>query len=165
VKLQERIRKLQLSEGTIRIVNLGLLAFILVPLAGTARLPAEFSTKTERLIVEIDGINYGAFEPVKDMKSKKDVSIVGVKSSFQKITLSRHFVTDQSLYKWADNAMRGQSQLKDVVLISENAEGAEIARHVLKNSQPVSAVVEASNPEVGGLHEKIEFAVQSIQEL
>ncbi len=70
------------------------------------------------------------------------------------MTLSRHFVTDQSLYKWADDAMRGQSRLKDVVLISENAEGVEVARHLLRHSQPVSAIVEASNPGIGGLHEK-----------
>lgn len=170
MRLPGYLKKILQSPNGIRIANVALLAFILVPLAGTQRLPAGFSSKIARVIVEIEGVNYGAFDPVNDLDKTDDVIgggdvIGGEKGNFLRVTLSRHFVTDQSLYKWADLAMQGQSRLKDVVLISENAEGVEVARHMLRNSQPVSAVVEASNPEVGGLHEKIEFAVRSIQQL
>lgn len=164
MRLPRCLNNIRQSQKAIRIANLLLLAFVLAPLAATERLPAGFSSKVRRVVVEIDGVNYGAFEPIKNLE-QGDGFIGGDKSTFHRVILSRHFVTDQSLYKWADDAMRGQSRLKDVVLISENAEGIEVARHLLKYSQPVSAVVEASNPGVGGLHEKIEFAVQSIQQL
>ncbi|MCX6115998.1 MAG: hypothetical protein NT027_00510 [Proteobacteria bacterium] len=165
---RSRSNESKTRSNLMRILNLGLLGFVLIPLAGTSRLPAGFSDGAAKMIVEIDGVSFGAFDPVilgpaREI-GKTDI-IDGTKTTFQKIVLKRHFVTDQSLYKWADVAMKGQSHLKDVILISENAEGVEIARHVLKNTQPVSAIVEASNPEVGGLHEKVEFAVQSISKL
>jgi hypothetical protein len=158
-----RLKIKQLPRRFVRLTNFALLAFILAPLAATERLPAGFSSKVVRVTVEIDGINFGAFEPIQSILSDSDAGEGSGKMS--KISLSRHFVTDQSLYKWADEAMRGQAHLRDLTLISENAEGVEVARHLLKNSQPVSAVVEASNPGVGGLHEKVEFAVQSVQRL
>jgi len=164
VRLPRRLQNLSKSPRAIRIANVLLLTFVLAPLAATQRLPAGFSSKVSRVVVEIDGVNYGAFEPIKNLE-KGEGTIGGDKGTFHRVTLARHFVTDQSLYKWADDAMRGQSRLMDVVLISENAEGVEVARHLLKHSQPVSAVVEASNPGIGGLHEKIEFAVQAIQQL
>ena len=156
--------KMPSTSNLVRIANIALLAFILAPIAATERLPAGFSSKVSRVVVEIDGVNYGAFDPVKDLDKTK-ATINGEKGHFHRVVLSRDFVTDQSLYKWAEEMMRGQSHCKDIVLVSENAEGAEVGRHVLKLSQPISAVVEASNPEVGGLHEKIEFAVQKIQAL
>jgi hypothetical protein len=152
------------SPQTVRWTNFILLTLILVPLVGTSRLPAGFSNKVNRIEVEIDGVKFGAFDPVLDLASQERV-IAGEKASFKKVVLKRNFVTDQSLYHWANGEMRGQSKLKDVVLISQNSEGVELGRYVLKNSQPISAVVEAGNPEVGGLHEKVEFAVQSIQGL
>ena len=164
MRLPRCLQKIQTSRNFVRIANGVLLAFVLVPLAATERLPASFSSKVARVVVEIEGVNYGAFEPIKDLV-KGEGLIDGDKGHFRRVTLSRHFVTDQSLFKWADDAMRGQSRLKDLLLISENAEGVEVARHLLRRTQPVSAVVEASNPEVGGLHEKIEFAVESIQSL
>lgn len=164
VRLPNSLQNLMKSQQAVRSAQIALLAFVLAPLAATERLPAGFSSKVARVVVEIDGVNYGAFDPIKNLEKGEGV-IGGDKSTFHKVTLARHFVTDQSLYKWADDSMRGQSRLKDIVLISENAEGVEVARHLLKHSQPVSAVVEASNPEVGGLHEKIEFAVQAIHSL
>ena len=164
VQLPNRLHNFFKSQNVIRMANAALLVLVLVPLAATERLPASFSSKVTRVVVEIDGVNYGAFDPIKNLE-KGDGVIDGEKGNFHRVILTRHFVTDQSLYKWADDEMRGQSRLKDIVLISENAEGVEVARHLLKHSQPVAAVVEASNPEVGGLHEKIEFAVQSIQPL
>ncbi|MEI6833820.1 MAG: hypothetical protein WCL28_07485, partial [bacterium] len=82
-----------------------------------------------------------------------------------RIELSRGFGTDPSLCLWASSLMRGNTSLKDVILISENADGVEVARYVLRMSQPVAWTVEASNPEVGGLHERVEFAVQKVERL
>ena len=161
---RRNLHKILHSQRAVRAANIALLAFVLAPLAATERLPAGFSSKVSRIVVEIDGVNYGAFDPVKDL-DKAEATIDGEKGQFHRVALSRDFVTDQSLYKWAEEMMRGQSHRKDIVLISENADGVEVGRHVLKMSQPISAAVEASNPEVGGLHEKIEFAVQKIQQL
>jgi hypothetical protein len=113
------------------------------------------------MTVEIDGVNYGAFTPVDGLEqlasSKVDAGDV------KRVALSRDFVTDPSLYLWANSLMQANTGLKNVTLISENADGVEVARHELRMAQPVAWAVEASNPEVGGLHEKVEFAVQKIE--
>ena len=144
----------------IRMANACLLALVLVPIAATERLPAAFSGKVARMIVEIDGVNYGAFSPVKNLDH---MDVVSGRREASRVELSRDFVTDPSLYLWANSLMRGNTGLKDVTLISENADGVEVARHVLRMSQPVAWTVEASNPEVGGLHERVEFAIQKVE--
>ena len=160
MRLLRNLKLNQQSNRMVRIANACLLTLVLVPLAATERLPAGFSGKITRMVVEIDGVNYGAFAPVKDIDRMADT----VKSNEAgRVALSRDFVTDPSLYLWANSLMRGNTGLKDVTLISENADGVEVARHVLRMSQPVAWTVEASNPEVGGLHEKVEFAVQKIE--
>ncbi len=157
------LRKLNLDHSSsrkVRVANLLLLAFLLVPIAATQRLPAGFSGKASRMVVEIEGVSYGAFSPVASIDSLVD-SLES--SEHARVELSRDFVTDPSLYLWANSLMRGNTGLKDVTLISENADGVEVARHMLRMSQPVAWTVEAGNPEVGGLHEKVVFAVQRIE--
>ena len=144
----------------VRVANLCLLGLLLVPIVATERLPASFSSKVTSMTVEIDGVSFGAFSPIKDLER-----LTGNPLSAEagRIELSRNFVTDPSLYLWANTLMKTSAGLKDITLISENSDGVEISRHVLQMSQPVSWTVEASNPEVGGLHEKVEFAVQKIE--
>jgi hypothetical protein len=151
----------QQSNRVTRIANACLLVLILVPLAATERLPASFSGRIARMTVEIDGVNYGAFTPVDSLDQLSTVKPMA--GEVKKIALSRDFVTDPSLYLWANSLMRANTGLKNVTLISENADGVEVARHELRMAQPVAWTVEASNPEVGGLHEKVEFAVQKIE--
>ncbi len=151
----------QQSNRLIRIVNACLLALILVPLAATERLPASFSGRVTRMTVEIDGVNYGAFMPIDSLDQLAAAKPAA--GEVKKITLTRDFVTDPSLYLWANSLMRANAGLKNVTLISENADGVEVARHELRMAQPVAWTVEASNPEVGGLHEKVEFAVQDVE--
>jgi hypothetical protein len=162
VRLMSLLSSKSLSGRKIRIANLVLLAFLLVPIAATQRLPASFSSKTARMVVEIDGVSYGAFPPVAELDEMVD-SIESTKDA--RVTLSRDFVTDPSLYLWANSLMQGNTGLKDVTLISENAEGVEVARHRLRMSQPVAWTVESGNPEVGGLHEKVVFAVHKVERL
>jgi hypothetical protein len=152
-----------LSNRMVRIVNGCLLALILVPLAATERLPANFSGRVARMTVEIEGVNFGAFVPVENLEQLIEAN--RPTGDLRKIALSRDFVTDPSLYLWANSLMRANSGLKNVTLISENADGVEVARHELRMAQPVAWTVEASNPEIGGLHERVEFAVQSIRRL
>jgi hypothetical protein len=162
VQLLRNFKSNDKTNRLVRFANLCLLALILVPIAATDRLPASFSGRVSRMVVEIDGVNYGAFTPVKDLDQLVDEV---TKTEGGRIALSRDFVTDPSLYLWANSLMRGNTSLKDVSLISENADGVEVARYVLRMSQPVAWTVEASNPEVGGLHERVEFAVQKVDRL
>ncbi len=150
------------SSKVVRVANLCLLGLLLVPMVATERLPASFSNKITSMVVEIDGVTFGAFSPVKDL-DRLAGSVLTAESG--RIELSRDFVTDPSLYLWANTLMKTSAGLKDVTLISENADGVEISRHVLRMSQPAAWTVEASNPEVGGLHEKVEFSVQKIERL
>jgi hypothetical protein len=162
VRLLRRFKSDDNANRLVRIANACLLALVLIPIAATERLPASFSGRVSRMVVEIDGVSFGAFTPVKDLDQ-----LVGSASAENggRIALSRDFVTDPSLYLWANSLMRGNTSLKDVSLISENADGVEVARYVLRMSQPVAWTVEASNPEVGGLHERVEFAVQKVERL
>ena len=150
----------QKSSQVVRFANICLLGLLLVPMVATERLPANFNSKVTAMVVEIDGVSFGSFSPVKEIDQ-----LVGSKLSTEagRIELSRDFVTDPSLYLWANTLMKTSAGLKDLTLISENADGVEISRHVLQMSQPVAWTIEASNPEVGGLHEKVEFAVQNIE--
>jgi hypothetical protein len=160
VRLLRQLSSAHSSSRKVRVANLLLLAFLLVPIAATQRLPASFSGKISRMVVEIEGVNYGAFSPVTNLDGMAD-SLEA--SEHARVELSRDFVTDPSLYLWANSLMRSNTGLKDVTLISENADGVEVARHTLRMSQPVAWTVEAGNPEVGGLHEKVVFAVQKIE--
>lgn len=162
MRLLRRLQSSNHSNRLVRIANACLLALVLIPIAATERLPASFSGRVSRMVVEIDGVNFGSFTPVKDIEQMV-MSSSAVNGS--RIALSRDFVTDPSLYLWANALMRGNTSLKDVSLISENADGVEVARYVLRMSQPVAWTVEASNPEVGGLHERVEFAVQKVERL
>jgi len=160
VRLLRNFKLNQQPSRLVRVANACLLALVLVPIAATERLPAAFSGKVARMLVEIDGVNFGAFSPVKDLDHL--VGSYGHRDA-GRVELSRDFVTDPSLYLWANSLMRGNTGLKDVTLISENADGVEVARHVLRMSQPVALTVEASNPEVGGLQERVEFAIQKVE--
>jgi hypothetical protein len=161
VRLFGNLTQQQNSGRLIRVANACLLALILVPLAATERLPAGFSGKVTRMTVEIDGVNYGAFTPVDGLEQLASSKVEA--GDVKRVALSRDFVTDPSLYLWANSLMKANTGLKNVTLISENADGVEVARHELRMAQPVAWAVEASNPEVGGLHEKVEFAVQKIE--
>lgn len=129
---------------------------------------AGFTKEEVRTKVEIDGVDYGTFDRVEglsDLNSMKDLgagAISGSPQTFRKITLTRDFVTDPSLYLWAKNMMHGRSDLKDVHVVMQNREGEEISRYVLRFCQPLSWSVEAANPALGGFHEKIDLAVQEI---
>lgn len=164
MRLLRRFQSDQKASRLVRIANACLLALVLIPIAATERLPASFSGRVSRMVVEIDGVRFGAFTPVRDIESLVSAGSASVTNG-NRITLSRDFVTDPSLYLWANSLMKGNTSLKDVSLISENADGVEVARYVLRMSQPVAWTVEASNPEVGGLHERVEFAVQKVDRL
>lgn len=123
--------------------------------------PAGFSAQDTQTHVEIDGVNYGAFDNI-DGLSEFHESADQALPSFRKVTFKRDFVTDPSLYLWAKNVMHGRSDLKDVNVVVENREGEELTRYVLKFCQPLSWTVEAANPALGGFHETIDMAVQEI---
>jgi len=140
----------------------GLVAIALVTTAVATRMsPAGYSAQDLRAHVEIDGVNYGTFDDIGGL----DAALHGAgtkNEGLHKITLTRDFVTDPSLYLWAKNIMHGRSDLKDVHIVMENREGEEIQRYVLKFCQPLSWTVEAANPSLGGFHEKVDLAVQEI---
>jgi hypothetical protein len=133
---------------------------LFVVVAATEKSTAGFSKVVTKTSVEIDGESYGAFEPITNLDERSAAVPTG--QSFR-IVLQRDFVTDPSLYLWANSFVQLHVNAKDIALISQNAEGQVLARHTLRLSQPVSWDVEAGRPGTGGFHEKVEFAVQHIQ--
>ena len=61
----------------VRVANACLLVLVLVPIAATERLPASFSGKVARMVVEIEGVNYGSFTPVKEIDRLADSRWLG----------------------------------------------------------------------------------------
>ena len=114
-----------------------------------------------RAHVEIDGVDYGAFDVIEGLDQAESDG-QGGEEPFHRISLRRDFVTDPSLYLWAKNIMHGRSDLKDVHVVMSSRDGEELSRYVLKFCQPLSWTVEAANPASGGFHEKIDLAVQEI---
>lgn len=125
---------------------------------------ASFSSVAHRVVVQIDGKNYGAFEPV-DLNTMAAKSLRGSKNKFHQIALQRHFVTDSSLYLWAKDLAGSHNELKDIHLVAENKDGAVIGSYVLKLSQPVSWTVESDKTMPAGFVEKVVVATQQIQRL
>jgi hypothetical protein len=137
------------------------LAALTFPFLATRMSPAGFSTQDTRLHVEIDGMNYGAFDKIDGLETLTP-SHGTPALNFRKITFKRDFVTDPSLYLWAKNVMHGRAELKDVHVVLATKDGEELSRYVLKFCQPLSWSVEAANPALGGFHENIEMAVQDV---
>lgn len=151
---------------------------LLIPFASTEKSPASFSSKAVRAHVEIEGVDYGAFDQIDGLASALQDAMVASSAienadsdnndatvamlRHRKITLQRDFVTNPSLYLWAKTVMEERSGLKDVSLVFENRDGDEISRYVLKLCQPLSWSLEAANPALGGFHEKVDLAVQGV---
>lgn len=137
-----------------------LVCAFLTPAILTQISPAGFSTGDVYTHVEIDGVDYGAFDKIEGLDELLEN---GAKpGEFGMVTLKREFVTDPSLYLWAKNMTSARSDLKDVHIVMENRDGEEINRYVLRFVQPLSWTVEAANPSLGGFSEKVDLAVQEV---
>lgn len=113
--------------------------------------------------VEIDGIDFGPFDTIEGVdKFAQDGFPREEGASFEKIHLSREFVTHPSLYLWAKNQTSRKYGPKDIHLVTENEEGYIVSRKVLQLCQPLSWSVESSNPSLGGFNESVDLAVQKV---
>lgn len=135
---------------------------LVAPVIITKMSTAGYSEQDLRTYIEIDGVNYGSFDQIDDLKDQAKNNKFANNETFRRITLKRDFVTDPSLYLWAKNMMRSRADLKDINVVVESRDGEELSRYVLKYCQPLSWTVEAANPALGGFHEKIDLAVQEI---
>lgn len=132
---------------------------VALPWVFTKLSSASYSHEELRTHISIEGIDYGYFDSIGNLNQIEQEGYTG---SYKKITLARDFVTDPSLYVWAQNTMKERAELKDVMVTIETREGEPLSRFVLKYVQPLTWTVEAANPALGGFHEKIELAVQEI---
>jgi len=92
-------------------------------------------------------------------------TVNGDSGELNKVTFKRDFVADPSLFLWAKNTMHERTELKDIHIVTKNRDGSEVNRVVLRMCQPLSLSVEAANPALGGYHEKVDMAVQDIEQL
>lgn len=126
-------------------------------------LPAAFTSPVTHTRVEIDGVDYGPFDRIEGLdKFSANGHPAESGSTYSRITLSRDFVTDPSLYLWAKERMSRKFGLKDIHLITADENGNMVSRKVLRLCQPLSWSVEATNPSLGGFNETIDLAVQEI---
>ncbi len=146
----------------LRLAAICVFSFLAVSVASTKKSPANFEDQVARTFVEIDGVDYGAFDIVSGLEDNAPKITFGGRS-YTRVALKRDFVTEPSLYLWAKDASGDRGGLKDVQLVMENREGEELARVALRLCQPLSWTVEASNPATGGFHEAVDLAVHSIE--
>lgn len=142
---------LNLLLSIVTVGTIGLLAF-------TKHIRAGFEPTALDVHVEVEDTDFGVFENISGLEKLNLNSGEG----FNRIVLKRHFVTDPSFYLWARNVSKEHVGPKNVNLIYKDQEGNEISRVVLKASQPIAWTVEASDPTLGGFHERIELAVQKV---
>lgn len=127
------------------------------------KLPAGFTSPTLKTRIEIDGVNFGVFEQIQGLDQFSSAGLpVKNHHSYAKVTLSRNFVTDPSLYLWVKNRMSRKSELKNIYLITEDENKKMISKQILESCQPLSWSVESINPSLGGFNETIDLAVQKI---
>ena len=135
---------------------------LLTPFLFTKQVPAGFSRGHLQTFVEIDGVNYGSFDELKELEKVNIDNPVVQGTAFKAMRLKRDFVTEPSLYFWAKKTLQNRLGLKDLHLILKDANGDEISRYILHSCQPLSWTMEASNPALGGYYETIDLAVQEI---
>ncbi len=136
-------------------------SLLAVVFAAAKNLPASFYTSNNRMQIEIEGVNYVTFDPIKIPRfDDNDANTV----EGARVLLRRDFVTDPSLYLWAKKLMTRRSALKDIHLVTINEDGEEVSRKILKLCQPLSWTVEAADPALGGFHETIELAIQDVED-
>ncbi len=114
-------------------------------------------TKTETH-VEIDGVNYGFINKIDNLSDLTPEQ--GKGESFTRVSLKRDFVTEPSLYLWAQTNLQNRNHLNHITVITESKQG--LKRYELKNCKPLNGTFETADPSQGGFHEKIELAVQEI---
>ncbi|SMF79241.1 hypothetical protein [Pseudobacteriovorax antillogorgiicola] len=143
-------------------------ALLLVPMiaviaVGSHQIKAAFYNPVLTTYVEIDGVNYGAFDQIDGLQLFAEDGYPDTDGdTYQTVRLSREFVTDPSLYLWAKNRMQRKMGLQDIHLITEDEDGNVVSQLVLQLCQPLSWSVESTNPSLGGFNETIDFAVQKI---
>lgn len=125
------------------------------------KLTAGFSGDEIFTHVEIDGEQYGSFNPVNNLD--EIISLNYTDRDYSVITLSRNFITDRSLYVWARETTSKREGLKNIHLVMRDKEGNERSRYVLKLCQPISWSLETADPSTGGFYEKISLTVQEVE--
>lgn len=132
---------------------------------------AYFNTEDAKILVEIDGLSYGAFDTVEELSEVFQVDSIAEVAGAEKgdqiftVRLYRSFVTDPSLYLWAKNSTSLKEEPKDVTLIVKDESGHEITRYLLKGSQPISWSIESpDNGAVNGFTERVDLAVQEVHQ-
>ncbi|NRA44075.1 MAG: phage tail protein [Oligoflexales bacterium] len=127
----------------------------------TSGVSAKFTPLQTKTHIEIDGLDYGTFDHINDLRDLTSQR-QHTDESFTRVSLKRDFVTDPSLYLWAKKASETRASLTDIRLIMKTEEGEEVSRYILKLCKPLSWTVEAAGPAIGGFYEKVDLAVQEI---
>ena len=142
---------------------LALLAGVVLTMALKKQVQAALYTPVTVTKIEIDGTNFGSIDQISGIDNfSEDGFPVNNMRSHEKISISREFVTEPSLYLWAKKRMKRKSDPKDIHLVVEDENGNVLKRQVLQLCQPLSWSMESTNSSLGGFNETIDIAVQKI---
>lgn len=119
---------------------------------------ASFSKETTRFYVEANGVSFGSFASAEGLEKLNSTE---VKKGLQKITLTRSFVTEPSLYHWANDRARTHTERVSMTVTALNKDGHVLGRYVLQDTQPVFWTIESAGGHISGFHEKVELATTS----
>ena len=137
---------------------------------------AYFSDSSEYAKISINGESFGSFEVVRGLEGiqlesdswNSDVDSAGessqqVDSDYKTITLSRTFVTERSMYNWANQSFKDRTNDSKIKIQFLNSDGIILKSAILERAYPLSWTVEASNSLFGGFKENIQIAVQNVR--
>ena len=111
--------------------------------------------------IRIDGKDFGTIDKINGL-SDLQISKQHPSEEFTRVSLNRDLVTEPSLYLWAKQTFEKRDKLKNIELVVKSKSGRVVSEFVLIKSKPLHWTLEATEPAVGGFHERVEFAVQEI---
>ena len=110
--------------------------------------------------VQINGTNYGQVTELNELIELSKTS--GTETNRQRLTLSRSFVTDRSLYGWAHQFFKNTQQQQNIEITLKSSSGVKVSHFTLLDCKPMAWTIQSKDPKYGGLTEKIEIAVKKI---
>lgn len=145
-----------------RLFPIAMAIAVIAMLSVGTRLSATYFAPDARMHVVIDGLDYGPFDTVAGLPETGDDRAVQADGRPWRVTLTRSFVTDPSLYHWARSFTRRKIESREIQLVGADGDSGAVRRLVLRSCQPMTWTVESSDSLVGGFHETVELAAQEI---
>ena len=150
------------------ILSLSCLLTFLLHTNNTTSLNASLSLEAQQAFVVINGLNYGHiddFSTIEQLARQQSQDETQKKAAYHRVTFTRTFVAERSLYGWAKTMSETRQQRQHIQIIVKNKHDEELARYALRLCKPLAWTLLEHAASTNGYQESIDLAVQSIHQL